>query len=540
MEEKNHSSLNDETVTGTFSKLAPWTLGARIFVMVMAMVATSILTRTMTEAEWDEYSLLKNMWWYIWLLGQLGLSESALRFGAELSARGDASGFRRLLVRLILIQCIAIGAMFAGFILLRGWLDTLFSVRFGFALIMTVILGAITIFKETLRQGYVAAYWVKLVALMSVVGAATFPAASYVYIVVLGWGVTGGLAGEATGYALMLLVFAGGLPRLKFRRMSAKQDEEEPVTAYRIFRYSGAVVSNNLVMLVFGQNIVVFLVGYFLRRQEGAVGMYNLAVFMPRMGFSFLTLAIIPLVTAMLTKAYYQDRTRLPGLLNSYYKLMILMVVPLMAAGLLFVDKALGVLSGDLGAKAGWLATALLPIRTALILVIPIAAGLNVLEKAQRLIIARILCGIGEIGLISLFLYSWPSLETIIYAHYIASFVFTTIMMTLAVRIVGGFYFPYRFFLRSVGACSLVVLLYPVRFLWPVAQEWGAANFGEPDVGGAALLIPVLILAVVLMVIGARIFGLFGPDETRYFRNAKIPGMKFVMSILVPKKYRPE
>ena len=61
----NENIPSPETVTGTFTRLAPWTLGARLFVMVMAIIATSVLTRTMTKQEWNDYSLLKNMWWYV-------------------------------------------------------------------------------------------------------------------------------------------------------------------------------------------------------------------------------------------------------------------------------------------------------------------------------------------------------------------------------------------------------------------------------------------------------------------------------------------
>jgi len=532
------SDVPDETVTGIFTRLAPWMLGARLFVMVMAIIATSVLTRTLTRQEWNDYSLLKNMWWYVWLLGQMGLSEAALRFGAELSARGDVRGFRRLVAKMLFLQCLAIAGMLVFFVLLHGWLDAVFSARFGFALIMMVILGGVTIFKETLRQGYVAAYWIKLVALMSVIGAVAFPLSSYIYIKIFRWGVVGGLAGEATGYVLMMLVFAVGLPRLKFKRTVPEDAPHEPVTGYRIFRYSGAIVSNHALTLAFGQYTTVFLVGYFLSSQGGAAGIYHLASAIPRQGLLFFTLAIIPLAMAMFTKAYYRDKSSLPGLLRSYYKLMIIMIVPLVAVGLLFLDNILEFLSGERGIEAGGLATALLPLQLSMILIVPIVAGMNVLERAHRLIVPRICTGIGGIGLIALSLYLWPDLRTVVMAGYVKAIVSTVIVMSLAVRLVGGFYFPYRFFGRAVLTCLSVVLLYPLRPLWPYAKSLGLSLVGKELVGEAIYILGVGVLSAVLLTVSARLTGLFGPDEMKYFRNARFPGINLLTKILVRKRHR--
>ncbi len=65
-----------ETVTGTFMRLAPWTLGARAVVMVMSVVATAVLTQLFTKTQWEDYSFLKTFWLYIWMMGQLGLGSS--------------------------------------------------------------------------------------------------------------------------------------------------------------------------------------------------------------------------------------------------------------------------------------------------------------------------------------------------------------------------------------------------------------------------------------------------------------------------------
>ncbi len=530
---------NRETVTGTFSRLAPWTLGARFIVMIMAIVTMSVLTRTMTRAEWDNYSLLWTMFRYVWMLGGLGLSEAALRFGSELSAHGDTKSFKKLLFKLASLQLLSMAGLLVAFYLLGGAIDYLFERTFGFALMVMVILGGVTMFKETLRQGYVAAYWVKMVALMSVVGAAAFPVAAYLYIAHFKWGAAGGLAAEATGYAFMIVVFGVGLTRLKFRAIAINPEDREPVTTYRVARYSGAILANNAMTLVLGGQMTIFLVGYFLRDQEGAVGILNLAAQVPGQGMSFLMLAIIPLLTAMITKSYYQDKSRLPELLRSYYKLLTIMIIPLLALGLMFIDQALEFLSGERGVEAGWMATALLPQNAVFILLVPISAGMNVLEKAQRLVVPRVLSGIGRVGLMVLALYLWADLTTVVVTSYIRNLVFTPVIMYLAVKLVGGFYFPYRFFGRTLITCSTVVLLYPLRFLWPHAQACGLNLTGAKFVGEAVFLAGASIIAFMLMAAAARLTGLFRSEEIKYFLNAKFPGVGLLMKLLVQKRYRP-
>jgi O-antigen/teichoic acid export membrane protein len=524
-------------MTGTFVRLAPWTLGARAMVMVMGIAATSVLTRTMTPQEWDDYSFLKATFlMYIWMLGQLGLNDAALRFGSELSVRGDVSGFRRMVGKFLLVQVAAMVAILGLFWILQGYVDALFSVAFGMPLVMTILLGGITIFKETLRQGYVAAYFVKLVAVVSVVGNIAFPIACYVFIAKFKWGVAGGLAGEGIGYVLMIVVFAAGLVRLKFVRSVAQTTEEAPVTAGRVFRYSAAITANNLMTLLFGYNTVVFLIRYFMRHDpEGPVGIYNLASMLPQQGMTFLTLAIIPLITAMFTKEYYSDRTRLPELIKSYYKLMILMVVPLVAFGLVFLDLGLEFLSGARGEAAGSLAIILLPLNLAtIILMPPISVGLNVLEKAHRMILPRIVSGTLGIVIAGALLAIWPTLYSVAISSYARTLLITPIIMYLAVRLVGGFYFPYAFFFRAVIASASVALLFPMRFFWHFAQGLS----GRRMVGEGLFMLVVAAAASVLMIIAARLVGVFRSEEIKYFRNARIPGMEFLMKVLVPRKYR--
>ena len=533
-----------EKVTRTFTRLAPWMLGSRLVVMASGIVVTMILTRTLSTSEWNSYSLLKNMWTYVFLLGQLGLVEAALRFVAELSVWGDAGGIKRLIGKILSFQTGAVIIFLVGFILLRGWLETTFNSPFGFALVVMVLLGGISIVKETLRQTYTALYRVKLVAFLCFAGALLFPVAAYVFIPVFQWGVSGGLAAEATDYVLTIVVLAALLPRLRLSRsaaLAAREEAPRPVSNYRIARYSGAIVANNLMMLILGPQTTLFLVGYFLSRAvNGAAGVYNLAVMLPRDAMMFLVMAVVPLLQTMLTRTCEEDRSRLPELLRSYHRFLILMLVPIVVAGCLFMDKVLLVLTGykEVGIEAGPLAMILLPLNLVYIIVLPISAGLRVVEKVQRMIVPQIISGVFDIGLMVLFLWVWPTLGSMVVSRYITNIGTAAFMTYLAVRQVGGLYFPVKFFIKSILSSSVLLLLLPLRwFLWQPVETWSTATFGKPIVGSAALLLLASVLAVGLLAFSARLFHLIGPNEIKYFKNARVPGMNILMRLLVRRRY---
>jgi O-antigen/teichoic acid export membrane protein len=561
MQEEKPQIPHAESATGTFTRLAPWTLGARFFVMIMAIAGTSILTRYMTKEEWNAYSLLKNLWWFVWMLGSLGLNEAVLRFTAELSARKDTKGFHRLLGKVLFVQLFAMALIFAAFLLLQGFFEAIWQVSFGAGIAVLVLFSAITTWKETLRQAYIAAYWMRMVAVVSFISALMFPVAGYVYVVRFHLGASAGLLAEGTGFVLMFVVFLTTLPRLKMtghpgasRGSDAEEESRsyrddgkgltpvtpagnEEVTNYRIFRYAGAIVSNNAMSLVFGQQMVVFIIGHYLGSAGGAAGIYNLAGVIPGQAFGFLTLAIVPFVQAIFTKTYYHDHSRLPELVRSYYKLMIILILPSIVIGLLFMDKALEVLSGDRGVEAGNIAVMLLPLQFIIILVVPISAALNVLEKSQRLIIWRLLAVVG-LAMYPLFLPFWPRLNTVVVIEYAREIIFVPIIMSLAVRLVGGFWFPFRFLLRAALSCAPLALLYPLRILWPYVADWGLVHFHHKIVGLSLMLIIALALSAAVFAVSVRLFRLFDKDELKYFRNARFPGVRFVERLLVSRAVR--
>ena len=557
MQETKRQIPHAESATGTFTRLAPWTLGARFFVMIMAIAGTSILTRYMTKEEWNAYSLLKNLWWFVWMLGSLGLNEAVLRFTAELSARKDTKGFHRLLGKVLFVQVFAMALIFAVFLLLQGFFEAIWQVSFGAGIAVLVLFSALTTWKETLRQAYIAAYWMKMVAVVSIISALMFPVAGYMYVRWLHLGASAGLLAEGTGFVLMFVVFLTTLPRLKMTGhpgASRGSDAEEkrsdgkgltPVTSagnedianYRIFRYAGAIVSNNAMSLVFGQQMVVFMIGHYLGSGGGAAGIYNLASVIPSQAFGFLTLAIVPFVQAIFTKTYYHDHSRLPELVRSYYKLMIILILPAIVIGVLFMDKALEVLSGDRGVEAGNIAVMLLPLQFIIILVVPISAALNVLEKSQRLIIWRLLSVVG-LAMYPLFLPFWPRLNTVVAIEYMRTIIFVPVIMGLAARLVGGFWFPFRFLLRAALSCAPLAALYPLRLLWPYVADWGLVHFHHKIIGLSLMLIIALALSAAVLLVSVRLFRLFDKDELKYFRNARLPGVRFIERFLVARDVR--
>lgn len=261
------------TVTGSFFRMAPWMIGSRAVVAILGLVATMGLARWLSKSEWNSYSLLKTFWLCAYLLGQFGLSEAAARFVAELAVWADLRGIYRLLGKILSVQTLVVLALLCACFFAGQWLEREFEAPFGAALIVMIIFAGISTMNETLRQTYVALYRIRVNAILSFIGAALFPIAAYIFVVVLHKGVRGGLAAEMSDFLLMLLVFALLLPKIKLTRTAALDDptaQPKPVTNYRIARYAGAALTNNVTLLLMGPQVTLILVGYFLTIQGPA------------------------------------------------------------------------------------------------------------------------------------------------------------------------------------------------------------------------------------------------------------------------------
>lgn len=248
-------------------------------------------------------------------------------------------------------------------------------------------------------------------------------------------------------------------------------------------------------------------------------------------------MAVFPLIQSMIVRTCAEDRSRLPELLRSYHRLLILVLVPAVATGCIFMDKVVTVIAAQRGVDTGYLSMYLLPLNLIAVSTMPIITGVRVVERIQRLIIPNIIVAAFTVGSLVFALNFWPTFISLVVASYAIRIPATVFLTYISVRQVGGYYLPGKFLLRTLLSSSVVLLLLPLRWLWPIVEGWSRAIFGKPLPGSFAMLVFMAALALALLTFSARLFHLIGPDEIKYFRNAKIPGINFLMRLLVRRRY---
>ncbi len=273
----------------------------------------------------------------------------------------------------------------------------------------------------------------------------------------------------------------------------------------------------------------------------------ELAAEVSEQGLMIVLMPIMGLVMAALTRAYSVDKSHLPSLIGSYYKMIMVTLIPIAFGSIVFMDKLMRLVYQDKGVASGQLGRIAFVLFASMIVGTPMSAGLNLLEKAQHLILVRVVTGFIFMAMLIAGLLFWEHVPLVGHTDPLYSIIAVSILRLVFLipavlyvgrRLMGSLYFPMAYFFRAIVASSLIFLLWPLRWLW----EWlfCLAELGRNDArwGLIGLFVLTPIVCVAAVGAGIRIFGLFGREEVYYFQNAKLPGRALLMRLLVSKRYR--
>ncbi len=519
-----------------------------MLVTASVFVASIIIVRFLSKQQFGEYTFLKTCFLYAWLLGSLGLNYTVLRFTSELAEKGGVYGHKRLLKKCFSYQAISIILMLIAFPIFGLLLKR--SSNIGPALMaLMVVWAALMIWKETVRQFFLAHYWVRFIATVSVCCALTFPFTAYLFLYILDLGVAGAIMAEAFVYLMMILCYFAVIKRLgkQVQQASAKQAEREKyeISTYLIFRYSGAYLGNMVISLLSAKTAVIVVVFFILG--EEMTGVFGLAVEVAEQGMMIILIPIMGLIMAALTRAYSKDNSRLPSLIRSYYKLIMIMLLPIAFGSIVFMDKIMRFIYQEKGVASGQLGRVAFVLFVSIIATTPMSAALNMLEKAQHLIPVRILVSVFTIAMVVVGILFWKELPYVGHTSPLYAIIVVFILRTLLLeplvlivgrRLMGRLHFPVAYFFRVIAASSFILLLWPMRWLWDRMFEMRDIGQSGAQWGLIGLFVATLLACVVATGVGVRLWGLFGQEEVHYFQNARFPGLTILMKLLVPSRYR--
>lgn len=457
----NHTR-NDEVVQGKrsfFSREAvsgiPWMVISKL-VLFFVYFGVSILTvNGLGKEKFGIYSLMINISSYLVVLCGLGLGTALMRYIPELAARRNRWALGHLLWKSAALQLITMLVVSIALSGLSYPIQRLFNAeqiaQFDLYLKLACGLTALWLVKDFVGTVFTAIFNVRAVAILSVsqgliwftvllIALDIRPAIGTVLVV------------QMTSVAVVYLYGA----KLLFRHIMALpwNTREYGIGKRRTLSFSGAVMLNSILRMVMFKYSEVF----FIAAMGGTTlaGMYDLGYTLPYTAVTFIPLALMPLFTSAFAEAYVRDRSCLNLLISSYYKLLMMVSLPVAVLGAYFSPVAYRILYNGEMNQAGQLASAFCVVLCLPLFSIPLSAAIKAKEKMLNMVPMLILQIVVNLLLDWLLIVHmdwgiWGGIGAVL-----GTFVLTIpIRIWYVGRILGAVPFPVRFFLRVSATLAI-------------------------------------------------------------------------------------
>jgi O-antigen/teichoic acid export membrane protein len=436
-----------------FSKEAlhgvPWLVANKIILLFVYMSLSILTVRLLGPQEYGRLVLVRSITEVLVVFCALGLDVSLLRFIPELTAHQNRAGLSRLVVRSLALQQIAGLIALVALILLKPLLTKWFSMDFqGLLLPAGLLLGA-TMFKDALNNIFTALFRSRTVALLSLVNGLLW---LVLLVVSLRWRPEASLALSAQTAALLLVYGVSLLILTRLIRGLPWRSPPQGIGRERVLKLSLPIMLNALLRMLMLKYTEFFFLGLYFT--PTIIGYYDLGYATPMLVLTLIPAALQTLFMSAFAQAYTRDPTCLGRLIDSVYKLTILIVVPLAAFGVFFAPRGIVVLYGQDMAPAGPIAAAFCILHVLPLISTPLSIAITVKEKVLQMLPYMVL----QVG-INLLL-DWALIPRFGMLGAVAAvggtFILTIPWRLKAVRsILGGIHFPLAFFIRQVAVTGV-------------------------------------------------------------------------------------
>jgi O-antigen/teichoic acid export membrane protein len=531
MTEQSHNDEVYKGGRGFFSREAvssvPWTVFGKV-ILFFVYIGISVLTvNALGKEKFGILSLLSNIASYLLVICGLGMGAALMRYVPELASHRNRRGLIHLLWKSALLQLMTTCAITVLLFNLSGALQRLFHaehiIHFRFYLMLACGLVGLLLLKDFVGTVYTAIFKTRTVAILSITQGVVWlavlsvwlmasPEVSTVFFVqILSIGLV---------YSIGATLLIRHVRRLPWRSLSYG------IGKRRTLKFSGTAMLSAILRTVMFKYSEIF----FLAAVGGTTvaGIYDLGYTLPFTIVTFIPLALLPLFTSAFAEAYVQDSQCLGRLISSYYKLLMMVSLPVAVLGLFFSPEAYHIIYNGEMDEAGYLASAFCIVLCLPLISMPLSMALKAKEKVHNMLPMMVLQIV-----VNLFL-DWLLIVQLRWGVWggvcavLGTFIITIYPRLMIVRrIIGGVYFPARFF----GRVCMVLLLEGAAFRWLAGvsglfsryeSHW--INFGFLfAVGGLYLLVFALLL---------RGFRLIRPSDIEDFKALEIRKLNHVLSFL--------
>jgi len=492
----------------------PWAIFTKLLMFYVYLGIPIITVKYLGVAQYGQFTLCRSIGDFALIFASLGLNASIVRFVPELRVRGSKAGLKRLLTKTALLQ---LAGCVATTILL--WLmGPLLQRWFGLTPPSLVLLAAAIVgsqmAKNFVMDTFTALFMVRTSSLLSIAHSAIW---FVLLLTVLRWvprvevAVLTFIIPMATLALIGIFLLVRQIHRLDWNASIPG------IGKRRVLGIAVPTVINAAGSIFMRQYSELFFLSAFF--SPALAGVYDIGCQLANMIVFFLPLALQSLLASGFAEAYARDNKCLPRLLDSMYKALIVIVLPIIAGGVAFSPRFVELVYDKEAIAAGSIAAAFFIYNGSFILSLPLSLALTAREKVlhtQPLMVLQVVVNL----LLDYLLIPRYGLWGAYWA--VAGTWLLTIPIRLYVKawLLGGIYFPVRYLLK------FVLLLTPMTLaFYPCTFRVGLIGFFIT--GGAYCL--VYLFAV-------RTLGLVHPEDVEDLRRMDFKALNFGLKLLIKQR----
>lgn len=517
---------------GFFSREAvggvPWMVTSKL-VLFFVYFGVSVLTvNGLGKERFGVYSLFTNIASYLMVLCGLGLGAALMRYVPELAARRNRWGLIHLLWKSAALQLAAVLGFSAVLVYFSDPIQRLFKAgqaeHFRAGLLLACGLCGLLLLKEFVGNAFTALFKTRTVALLSI-------AQGVAWLAALNYGLVRSPAVETALLAQMASVGAVYLLGAALLAIHVRtlpwEVREFGIGRKRTLLFSGSVMLSTLLRMVMFKYSEVF----FLAAVGGTTlaGLYDLGYTLPYTAVTFIPLALMPLFTSAFAEAYIRDERCLGRLISAYYKLLMMVSLPVAVLGAFFAPDAYRIVYRGEMDEAGGIAAAFCLVLVLPLVSMPLSAAIKAKEKVLHMVPMLLLQIVVNLVLDWLLIVEWRwGVWGGIAA--VAGTFFLTIPFRVRVvrRLLGGIYFPTGFFLRIAAALAVEGVVFRA-----IAMHTNLFGLSAHPWINAGLLFLVGGLYLGLFLLLARALRLVRREDIADFEALDIAKLNRVLRLLV-------
>lgn len=537
IEEDNPPHGEGAIVSNAVLRGIPWAIATKIILLLVYAVVSWITWNYLGLDKAGVLAKCRILADCLVIFCGLGLNTSMARFIPELQVQGNKSGLLRLIrttcgwQALSLVGCTVV--VFAAKPLLdRHYFGAASPDYTGGT---TILLWAVVLYvaarslRNYLDVIMTSLYCVAATAMQSAVQGLLLVGILFVALTPVSMRQPGvALSAQTVALALVSIYGAWWLYRY-LKRIEWKGETDAPIDSKRLFSLGWASLLNQSGQLVMQRySEVAFLAAFYTNE---VVAIYDNGVGQTQMFLMLLPMAVHGLFTSAVSESYARDPDCLGRLIRTYYKVLILVLLPMSAFGAFFSPEIFALFFPSPGNQAAEVASWFFVIHLLGFMSVPLSMAIIAKEKVLAMTPLLYMTIVVNLVLDYLLIprYGIPGAT----AAVVLTFALTIpLRLFVARKIIGGIYFPLGFFLRHAT----------VLF----GGAWGLSQLSPlisgplmPTLGAYASLPAVALLGVVfvgLYLLALRYLRLFTHDDAVEFRKMNVKRLNRMIDLIAGRE----